>query len=495
MRGLRRLAQCGASVLFAICAPIDAQTQFVPTPVGSGYRVFPDSRSLALADLNGDGALDVALASHAPTGVCGVLVFVNDGRGGLTPRRLSNLPSPPVALAAGDIDGDGDVDLVVEYSFSPYRLTALLNDGRGNFTQNSSGFGFDVNGWLPDLFDVDRDGDLDLLVTSVYPTSNQLFINRGNGVFVNESSSRLPAGFRGQPARPIDIDRDGWTDLVAGRIGMLDVLRNDGTGRFLVVQSVAVPNPYPLSGPVPVVGDIDNDGDADVLGVQVVQSVMLVNDGTGRLALDTQRLPALLSLGLSAAFGDIDDDGDLDIVIPIGWFQSYVYLNDGRGYFADATASRLGIIGGGDDEVVLGDLDGDRDLDLVFAPFGDGPLPVYTNRLRHVDAVPTVRIGTGWPIAVWARTGFASAPQVAVPFADTHLIPSPIRLPFGTVFLANPIVFPALALGPPSGVGVALLAVPNAAHLVGQMAHVQALVVHDGARFGLTSLASARILP
>jgi hypothetical protein len=145
--------------------------------------------------------------------------------------------------------------------------------------------------------------------------------------------------------------------------------------------------------------------------------------------------------------------------------------------------------------VALGDLDGDRDLDIVFVADHDTPLLVSTNRLRHVDASPTVRIGTGWPITVWGRAGFASAPQLALPFADTQLAPAPIRLPFGTVFLRpNPIAFPAVTLASPSGMAAIQLPVPNANHLVGQTVYMQALVVHDAAHFGVTQLGHAGIL-
>src|SRR5262249_38361963 len=69
---------------------------------------------LALADMNGDGALDVVTVSTGALGLAGTRIYLNDGSGGLLPPILINaLGSFPQSIAVGDFDGDGDADLAV----------------------------------------------------------------------------------------------------------------------------------------------------------------------------------------------------------------------------------------------------------------------------------------------------------------------------------------------------------------------------------------------
>lgn len=252
--------------------------------------------------------------------------------------------------------------------------------------------------------------------------------------------------------------------------------------------------------------DVDMDGDQDVLVTEWGQCSLLINDGTGHFVHDPTRLPAQLSLSHRAAFGDLDEDGDPDLVIANGageyaWYFPWVYLNDGRGRFRDATASRMGSLPPACVEVALADLDGDRDLDIVFGlthDRGNGTesLLFFTNRLRQVEAPPSVRVGTPWAVQVWGRPGFAGGTQFAFPFADTRLLRTPLRLPFGTIFLGPGMTaFPPLAMLHPAGVGTAYLPVPAAAHLIGQTAYMQAVVIHDPVAFGTTQLGAARITP
>ena len=131
-------------------------------------------------------------------------------------------------------------------------------------------------------------------------------------------------------------------------------------------------------------GDVDGDGDLDALignnnaNGPGNQNRLYLNDGSGVFADATASLPADLNETLAVALGDVDGDGDLDALIGNGRIhgpgeQNRLYLNDGTGVFADATASLPADL---EDTraVALGDVDGDGDLDalignsLVFGP-------------------------------------------------------------------------------------------------------------------------------
>lgn len=494
-RGLLRLSL--TTVLVACSATAGkAQPQYVVSPTSPMLRFHYSVDQMSLVDVDGDRDIDMVFIDFFTPAV-----LLNDGHGRLAPAG-GRAPTfrGLICGTTGDIDRDGDADLVLLHSDPPRadRLAVLANDGRGFFTPTTDVPIAQLATTLISLFDADGDGDLDMLLSG--GLSNGLLVNVGGGAFRDETASRLPFGTVW--CRPADIDGDGAVDILNTRTGRLEVLLNDGSGRFAMWQSVAVP--WFGLWTLPVAGDVDNDGDQDVLVVTWAQNSLLINDGTGGLTYDPTRLPTQVSLSHRAAFGDVDDDGDLDIVIANGLnnvtiYTPWLYLNDGQGRFQDATARRLAVSPTGCVEVGLVDLDGDRDLDICFgrenAVTGYQPMVFLTNRVRHVDPLPTVRIGVSWQILVWGEAGFAQATQLAFPFVSTQLVPGPIHLPWGTVFLGTGVIpFPAVVLSPPLGAGVASLPVPNDTLLVGQTAHVQCLIVHDLSRFGITSLGQAQIL-
>ncbi len=481
----------GVSTLLVAALPAPGQTQFVTTSTGPGTFFNSTVDEMSLADIDGDDDVDIVVVAGLPS-----IALINDGHGRFS-INLAQIPTLPIsALTMGDVDGDRDVDLVINYALGPTRLAVYLNDGRGSFTSASDMATAQLGSGLLSLFDADLDGDLDL-VASGGLLNNGIFINHGAGVFRDETASRLvsPLG----TCRPADIDGDGKTDLLNAYAGSLEVLQNDGVGRFALTQTVAVPRFGRWTLAVPA--DVDNDGDIDVLVISWGKSALLINDGRGQLAHEPHRLPAQISLSHKAVFGDIDEDGDLDLMIANGLssvpaFTPWAYMNDGQGKFTDASRSRLGTLPTGCVAVGMADFDGDRDLDLVFGRDTGGAMLIATNRLRHVDAASSVRIGTTWPVQLWARAGFASAPQLAFPFGSTQLAAVPLRLPYGSVFLgAGLISFPAVVVPPPSGSFGAQLSVPNVAYLIGQTAYVQAMILHDTMTFGLTPLGVGRIVP
>jgi hypothetical protein len=263
-------------------------------------------------------------------------------------------------MALGDIDGDGDLDLLTaQFSFVSNTVSVRFNDGTGRFSGTQS-----VSvGTTPKrvvLGDMDGDGDLDLLTANQTSNTVSVRLNNGAGIFGGGSEVAVDA----YPTRVTlgDLDGDGDLDLlVATYSGWLNVRLNDGTGAFRPGASVRAQ----VSTNDAALGDVDGDGDLDVLATNFVPAAVSVrlNDGAGNfsgtLELPTTAQPQALTAG------DVDGDGDLDMLVTSGSTSSaQVYLNNGRGAFG---ASQVVPVGIGPYNATLGDVDGDGDLDLLTA--------------------------------------------------------------------------------------------------------------------------------
>ena len=328
--------------------------------------------SLAWGDYDGDGDLDLLVAGTADNGVTGqTRLYRNDGSGVFS-EVGAGLPGVyKGAVAGGDYDNDGDVDLALTGYGSGGPLSAIYRNDGGTFLEIPAG--------LPGVYesavawsDYDNDGDLDLLLAgrtgaSTYIT--RLYRNDGGGVF-----SDVGAGLTGVHVGAVawgDYDADGDPDLVlTGRTGgttyVSKLYRNDGGGAFTEVPAGLVGLEYSSAA----WGDYDADGDLDILLSGYASSApwyvtrIYRNDGNGAFTDIGAALPGVD--GGTAAWGDYDDDGDLDVLLTgyTGFERAaQVYRNDGGGTFVLGDDLGGGIRG----PAAWADFDNDGDLDLALA--------------------------------------------------------------------------------------------------------------------------------
>ncbi len=341
---------------------------------GSDFSVGISPISVALGDVDTDGDLDV-LTANVASGVNTVSVRLNDGAGTFSGATEVGVGRGPESVAVGDVDGDGNLDLLTT-SRGQGLVSVRLNNGSGAFSGTT-----DVpvgNGSLSGpvsvvVGDVDGDGDLDLLTANNHANSVSVRLNAGNGTFTGSHNVPVGSGVYGVAIG--DVDADGDLDVLTANFlaNTASVRLNDGTGIFSGTQDV----PVGLGAENITVGDVDGDGDLDLLTANYGTNTVSVrlNDGTGTFS-GTTDVP-VDAAPASVALGDVDGDGDLDLLAAnAGANTVSVRLNDGLGSFSGNTDVGAGI---GSVSVAVGDVDSDGDLDLITANNIDNTVGVRLN--------------------------------------------------------------------------------------------------------------------
>jgi hypothetical protein len=448
-----------------------------------------------LADLDGDGAPDLVSApGHLSTR--GPQVMLNDGYGRFVDG--SGFPAAPAGtiwtdggLAVGDVDGDGDPDVVIGQTDRPNRL--YLNDGSGRFVEWATGLPQVTESTASlDLADVDGDGDLDLAVGvfsngGVGSAPCRLLLNDGRGGFTDAPVGSIPRLFDlVEEARFADLDGDGDQDLMFASLDRMigtgrRVWRNDGAGRFAEVPAAIPDAPGYATGLA--FGDFDADGDLDLAS----GFALFENDGTGRFTDVTAALCGLPP-GVGPVFVDLDEDGDLDL---LSYRAALVQDATGRFESVPELFGPRSFGGQPPRPYAVGDVDHDGDVDVV------GSYALYRNLTRQL-AMPLLP-QVGGLARFELRAASAVAPQVGLVMLAAERLAQPISLPGFGAFGLDPawLIDSVPALVPAGGVaGRLAIAVPADPNLAGAVLHAQGLLLGDGGIAGwrLTGVSSERLV-
>jgi FG-GAP-like repeat/Secretion system C-terminal sorting domain len=363
--------------------------------VGVGYS------SLSVADVDGDLDTDVLICGQANSGVKANL-YLNDGSGNFTFDAVASSTFTGIYLGTsefGDIDGDGDPDLVLMgYADSGTFSGMYLNDGSGVFTLTASSFPA-LNGSDIAFSDVDDDTDMDIVMAGNDPNTGgttKLYFNNGTGVFTLGNTSVF-SDFGSAWVDFNDVDTDGDEDLIiCGSVSGLGsatfLYANDGNGLFAQVAGTPFTGVY--NGCLSF-EDIDGDADDDLIVSGSATAKLYQNDGNGVFAAISTSPFIGLSYG-AVEFADVDDDGDLDAFMNgqgASGYYSNLYLNDGNGgYTIDQTNTFPGLANAAAD---FADIDNDGDDDLMMSGYGSGQLTkLFTN---DGTGLFTEVIGTPFP--------------------------------------------------------------------------------------------------
>ena len=280
-----------------------------------------DTKSIAWGDIDGDGDLDLASANYNNH----VEVYFNEnGILSSPPGWTSESTQYGLSVAWGDIDGDGDLDLAVGNRAEENQV--YLNTG-GNLS--STPMWSNDNNRLTHAVawgDIDGDGDLDLICGN-YGTSNEIYLNDGGNLSSTadwQTSNTLDT----MAIEVGDIDGDGRIDIVfgntAGNENELYLNSEDGLESS---QSWTSSNGQDTVSVA--LGDVDGDGDLDLFvgnGNQQPDELYLNAESLGHFSSSSAWIASENSSTNIVKWGDVDNDGDLDIVIAKNSYVE-VFLN------------------------------------------------------------------------------------------------------------------------------------------------------------------------
>jgi hypothetical protein len=394
------LTMLAAVVLLAgIAIPAQAQEHppaFFPYPSTFEINGIADYGNLlgvqaaAVGDFNGDGKLDVVSIMG---GYWEMDVAPGNGDGTFQVPILNTFSLPgevPYAIAVGDFNGDGKLDVAVWGIYSSPWINGImifLGNGDGTFTYSATYPAPNSGGWAPTsnslyVADFNGDGHLDIAALAPYSINNAfpcvyIFLGNGDGTFqtgvqYSTLDPNHPSNVNAYGMAVGDLGTSGKPDIAVSQSNGMVVLLNNGNGTFgtATYYDNALNNPSEMGI---AIGDVNGDKKNDIVTTtyRYGNLVLYLNQGGGKFALkgSVAQAPPVGNASL-VSLADINGDKKLDLVATDEWGEIWTFYGNGKGKFTAGPVYPTQYWEQGPDNVILADFNGDGVLD-IFKPLED----------------------------------------------------------------------------------------------------------------------------
>ena len=389
------------ALLVALAGPASAafgQTAtFAPVVTYASGAAASYPTSLAVADVNGDGRLDVLIANN---GSSTLAVLLGNGAGGFALQATApstGAGTNPNGLVVADVNGDGKPDALTANNGN-HSVSVLLGNGSGNFTLQAPAATTSTTSGPYSLAvaDVNGDGKPDVLAANNGTDRLDVLLGNGMGGFTVQTPA-VATGTGGGPqsVAVADVNADGKPDALVANYGAntVSVLLGTGTGSF-VLQAVA-PGTGANSQPVSLaVADVNRDGKPDVLTANVGSNTVGVLLGNGAGGFTLQAPASATGTGTSpqgVAVADVNGDGKPDLLTANTLTSTMsVLLGNSSGTFTlQAPAVSIGA-SGLPQRLVAADVNNDGKPDVLAVNFGTSTLGVLLNTTTFLPTRATL---------------------------------------------------------------------------------------------------------
>ncbi|WP_341899605.1 FG-GAP-like repeat-containing protein [Synechococcus sp. UW140] len=314
--------------------------------------------SVTLGDVDGDGNIDIITANQKSNSAS---VLLGNGNGTFQSQGTFSTGTKSRTVTLGDVNGDGRLDIITANRDSN-NISVLLGNGDGAF-QTQSTFATGTSPRSVTLGDVNGDGRLDIITANRNSDNTSVLLGNGDGTF--QTQQTFAAGSQPQSGTLGDVNGDGKLDIITANFtsNNASVLLGNGNGTFQTQATFATGiNPRYVT-----MGDVNADGKLDIVIANSSSANCSVLLGNGNGTFQTQATFAIGNRPSSVTLGDLNGDGKLDIITSNeDSDDSSVLLGNGNGTFQTKVDFAMG---DGALSVTLGDVNGDGRLDIIAANY------------------------------------------------------------------------------------------------------------------------------